>query len=237
LAVFAIALYSCDDEDGTDSSGKALVSIAITKQPTKTAYKVDEKFDPAGMEVTATYDDETTAPVNVTASMITYDFSLAGTKTVTVTYKEKTATVNVTVTATGIVGKIDPNLVGSWSKGTSWGGMYDPVTGRYIGTSGTGVIYTYNNDGTYSNLVIAKGQFVDIHNWSYGNYSAENGIIKKTNRLIERSSDGGKTVDPPVELEDYQEFYLIDGDKLITSDNYPNPYDDEYNYQMNRVML
>lgn len=40
------------------------VSIAVTTPPTKTEYKDGERFDPAGMVVTATYENGATAPVN-----------------------------------------------------------------------------------------------------------------------------------------------------------------------------
>lgn len=40
--------------------GIKLTGIAITTPPTKTAYKVGETFDPAGMVVTATYSNGAT---------------------------------------------------------------------------------------------------------------------------------------------------------------------------------
>ena len=75
---------------------KVVESIAITTQPTKTSYTAGETFDPTGMVVTATYNDETTAVV----SEYTYSPSgeLATTDTaVTVSYSGKTATVDITV--------------------------------------------------------------------------------------------------------------------------------------------
>jgi len=67
-----------------------LVSIAVTAQPTKKIYEIDDNFETAGMVVTATYSDETTAPVTVTAGMLTYDFESAGiNKTVFIAYAEK----------------------------------------------------------------------------------------------------------------------------------------------------
>jgi hypothetical protein len=73
---------------------KTLVSIAVTAQPAKKIYLAGETFDPAGMTITATYSDETTATVTVTAAMLSYDFSAAGIdKTVTITVEGKTASV------------------------------------------------------------------------------------------------------------------------------------------------
>jgi len=89
------ALTSCDDD-----KPKTLVSIAVTTQPAKVAYVVNEPFDPAGMVVTATFSDQSTEQVTVTAAMLEYDFSTAGSKTVTVayTYEDVTKTASVTVT-------------------------------------------------------------------------------------------------------------------------------------------
>ena len=74
-----------------------LESVAVTTPPTKTIYNVDDKFDPAGMVVTATYSDNSKAPVTVTETMISYDFKTAGTKTVTITVTEKGITKTATV--------------------------------------------------------------------------------------------------------------------------------------------
>ena len=42
---------------------KPLTSLEISGEPTKTTYNVGEEFDPAGLVVTGTYDDNTTAPI------------------------------------------------------------------------------------------------------------------------------------------------------------------------------
>lgn len=42
---------------------KPLTSLVISGQPTKTTYNVGEEFDPTGLVVTGTYDDNTTAPI------------------------------------------------------------------------------------------------------------------------------------------------------------------------------
>ena len=48
-----------------ESGVKMLSSIAVTTAPAKTAYSAGESFDPAGMVVTATYNDKSTAEVNM----------------------------------------------------------------------------------------------------------------------------------------------------------------------------
>ncbi len=75
---------------------KVVESIEVTTEPTKTTYTAGETFDPTGMVVTATYNDETTAVVD------DYTFepteALATTDTeVTISYENKTATVEIVV--------------------------------------------------------------------------------------------------------------------------------------------
>ncbi len=70
---------------------KTPVSLEITKQPDKTEYKVGESFKPAGMVVTVTYTDKTTAEVQ------NYNYDPSGKLTeddkyVTITYTEKDVT-------------------------------------------------------------------------------------------------------------------------------------------------
>lgn len=90
-----------------------LDSISIKTSPTKTEYKVNEEFDPNGLEITANYtnyysDNSTMSYSNDISydNNMTFsgtDFSTAGTKTITVTYTEnetsKSATFEITVKA------------------------------------------------------------------------------------------------------------------------------------------
>lgn len=77
---------------------KTLSSIAVTTAPTKTTYESGDAFDPAGMVITATYGDSTTAVVTG------YTYSpetITASGSVTVSYTEngvtRTATQAVTV--------------------------------------------------------------------------------------------------------------------------------------------
>ena len=84
------------------SASKTLSSIAVTTAPTKTTYTAGENFDPAGMVVTATYSDTTTAAV--TGYTVTDGTALtAGKTSVTISYTEggvaKTCTQPITVNA------------------------------------------------------------------------------------------------------------------------------------------
>lgn len=50
------------------TASKNVESIAISGTPAKTSYKVGEKFDPAGLTVTATYSDNSTADITSTTT-------------------------------------------------------------------------------------------------------------------------------------------------------------------------
>lgn len=90
---------------------KTLDSISIKTLPTKTEYKVNEDFDPTGLEITANYTNYYSDNSSMSYSNdISYDnnmsfagtdFSTAGTKTITVTYTEnetsKSATFEIIV--------------------------------------------------------------------------------------------------------------------------------------------
>ena len=82
---------------------RALVSIAITTAPTKTAYKYGEKFSSAGMAVTATYNDNSTRVVSGWTDSPTGNLTLSNTS-ITVSYTEggvtKTTTQAITVSNT-----------------------------------------------------------------------------------------------------------------------------------------
>lgn len=93
-------------EIGTPEIPSAILSkIEITKQPTKTAYKIGEKFDPAGMEVTAVYEDGTTNVVTNYTYTPMEELKKEDTKVI-ITYKEgdtiKTAEQAITVNEEGL---------------------------------------------------------------------------------------------------------------------------------------
>ena len=77
-----------------------LVSIAVSGTPTKTVYEIGEPFNPAGITVTATYSDNSTAAVPLTEVVFAADFSAtAGTnKSVKVSFTYKGITRETTIT-------------------------------------------------------------------------------------------------------------------------------------------
>jgi len=96
IALNALLLTGCPSPDS--GNNKTLDSIAVTTLPTKTEYAIGEDFKSAGMVVTATYSDGSTAEVtDYTTDISGYDKTTAGTKTITVTYQGKTAEFTVKV--------------------------------------------------------------------------------------------------------------------------------------------
>lgn len=84
---------------------KVLKSIAISGEATKTTYKEGEAFDPTGLVVTATYDDESTKVVtdDVKWTCTPETLTLGITEVnVTASYGEKTASKTVAVTVTEV---------------------------------------------------------------------------------------------------------------------------------------
>lgn len=82
-----------------------LTSIAVSGTPTKATYKEGEAFDPTGLVVTATYDDESTKVVtdDVKWACTPETLTLGITEVnVTASYGEKTASKTVAVTVTEV---------------------------------------------------------------------------------------------------------------------------------------
>ena len=83
---------------------KTLTGITVTGQPSKTEYEVGDKFDPSGIEITASYSNGDTEVLGADAEGLAFspeEFTEAGAQTVTVLYTvgdiTRTASVNVTV--------------------------------------------------------------------------------------------------------------------------------------------
>ena len=87
------------------ASAASLTSIAVSGTPTKATYKEGEAFDPTGLVVTATYDDESTKVVtdDVKWACTPETLTLGITEVnVTASYGEKTASKTVAVTVTEV---------------------------------------------------------------------------------------------------------------------------------------
>lgn len=87
------------------ASTASLTSIAVSGTPTKATYKEGEAFDPTGLVVTATYDDESTKVVTDDVKWVCTPETLTLGITevnVTASYGEKTASKAVAVTVTEV---------------------------------------------------------------------------------------------------------------------------------------
>ena len=139
-------------------AAKTLSSIAVTTAPTKTTYTAGENFDPAGMVVTATYSDSSTAAV--TTYTVTDGNSLtAGKTSVNISYTEgsvtKTCTQDIVVNAappapvtlSGISVKTAPDKV-DYTEGESFDKTGMVIEATYSDSSKKNVTtYTYTPTG------------------------------------------------------------------------------------------
>ena len=128
--------------------GKTLSSIAITTPPTKTQYNIGETLNTAGMVVTATYSDNTTAAVTGYATS-GFDSTTGGQKSVTVSYGGQianfTVTVNAAKTLLSIAVTTQPTkTVYTQYEALDTAGMV--VTATYSDST-TEVVTTYNTSG------------------------------------------------------------------------------------------
>ena len=118
---------------------KVLTGIAITKQPTKTVYQYQESLDPAGMVVTASFSDGSSAAVT-DYTYPTTNFSTLGRQVMTLsyTYEGVTKSTDLTVTVQGktIAAPVQTGtLVYNGSDKTpSWNG-FDPLKMEITGVT------------------------------------------------------------------------------------------------------
>lgn len=129
-----------------------LTGIAVTSNPTKVDYIVDDEFDATGLVVTASYNNNTTKELNANEYQISgADFSTPGEKTITITYEGQTATFVVNVVAPVILTDI---VVTAPSKAT-----YE--IGEALNLEGLVVTANYS-DGTNRVLNADEYQLSDV---------------------------------------------------------------------------
>lgn len=163
---------------------KVLKSIAISGEATKTTYTEGETFDPTGLVVTATYDDESTEDVT---GRVEWTFNpetlILGTTevNVTATYGEKTASKTVAVTVTEAPKTVDIDLTKDQTTTATtdkleWLGEFVTVTANKAGASTNANNYypgttgkTYTSTRFYSNstLTFAPAPFVVLGEITY----------------------------------------------------------------------
>jgi hypothetical protein len=87
-----------DDDGGAGAGGPSLVSISITRFPSKTAYEWGEELDISGLEVAGTYSDGSVRIEDVSRDNIRgYNRAMEGIQTLTVSIQGKTAVFEVIV--------------------------------------------------------------------------------------------------------------------------------------------
>lgn len=204
----------------TAPAAKTLTSIAITGEPAKVAYETGESFNPEGLTVTATYDDESTADVTADATW-TFDpatFTVVGENievAVKAMYKEMEATTTATVsvakaplkyfidltkdeTTTATAEKIEwakdvVTVSGVQAKGGTAANNYYPGT--------VGKTYTSTRFYTNSTLTFAPKAGITISSVVYEaaseNYAKEMGSSTWTNATVK--VEGEKVVITPTD--------------------------------------
>ena len=140
----------------TYEQGATLKSLTISGQPTKTTYNVGEEFDPTGLVVTGTYDDNTTGTI---------------TDGITWTKNPKTMSLgNTSCTVTASVGEVnsEPFEVNGLKVVRTISLSIDPTTSTVVkapvkvtlnATEGATVYYTTNDDEPTTSSDIYNGPF------------------------------------------------------------------------------
>ena len=125
--------------------------IAVTAQPDKTTYFIGEAFDPTGMVVTATFEDDTTENVTEDCTF-SPETMAAGTQSVTITYVRagvtKTATVAVAVRTLDHIAVTTPPSKTAYKYGETFQPAGMVVTAYYTDETSRAVTgYTYSPTG------------------------------------------------------------------------------------------
>ena len=113
-------------------------SLTLISPPSKTSYYTGDTFSISGINVRATYNNNSTSNVSSELTYSAPDMSKAGTKTVTVSYGGKSTSFDITVTALAV----------SSIAITTKPSKVSYIVGETFSTSGMKVTATYNNNTT-----------------------------------------------------------------------------------------
>ena len=188
----------------TPPATKTLSSIAVTTAPTKTTYTAGENFNPAGMVVTATYSDSTSA--EVTGYTVTDGSNLtAGKTTVTISYTEggvaKTCTQPITVNAAPTEYTITFNVNGGSgtipSQTTSGQKLSSLPTATHSGSYSFVGWYTAASGGTQitTSYVFSANTTVYAH-WTYIGGGGGGSYTPSYTVSVDKTENGTITVSP-----------------------------------------
>ena len=143
-----------------------LESIEITKHPTKLVYVVGQSLDLTGMEVTGTYNDETTKVFSVTSANVTGFNSNAPVQgqILTITVDGKTATLLIDIIARSLesieITKLPTKLTYVQGQGLDLTGI--EVTGTYNDDTTENHPVTLDNMSGYDSSKPSTGQVVTV---------------------------------------------------------------------------
>jgi hypothetical protein len=132
---------------------KSPASIGVSTLPTKTSYVVGETFNPAGMVITASYNDGSQGAVT-DYTLSSPGMSTAGTKTVTVSYTKGGVTKNATFQITVAAYDYDISLKNNGSVLTSY--SFQAAAGYGAQTPLTVTVSNTGNQPT-GNLAVVLG--------------------------------------------------------------------------------
>lgn len=145
---------------------KSIASVSVTKMPTKLNYYADEALDPAGMEVTVTYADNSSE--KVTDYVVSPSAFAIGDESFTVSYSgHASAAVNLTAPVEALVvidpvgGIIDEEILNVWAAREDF---------KNYNVDGDGVI-TFTHSGLDEEIVlptatqVSKGDYYTFLNW------------------------------------------------------------------------
>ena len=177
-----------------------LDSIAVTKQPTKKVYYVGDTLDTAGMEVTATYSDNSSKKITGWTCSPT-KLNTKGTQAITVSYTEggvtKTTTFNVTVNEKEPEPEVTLTAIVVTKKPTKT--VYD--IGEELDTAGIVITATYS-DGSKKTISASGCAFTGFDSGSAGTKTITVTYQRKTDQFTvsvkqaDPTSDGLIYIDP-----------------------------------------
>ena len=186
------ALYLSSVTFTWSNSSKTLTEISVKTAPNKLVYLAGEKFDPTGLELTATYDDETSATIKYSEHASDFSFTpnlntnlTTSNTSVTITYQSLTATQAITVKQLTSISL--SNYTTSFVEGDtfSFGGT---VTAHYSGGSSevvtSGITYSGYDMTTVGNQTVTV---------TYGGVSETYSITVSAGTLVSIAVSGQTT--------------------------------------------
>jgi hypothetical protein len=198
---------------------KKLTSLAVTDSPTKTSYFLGEAFDTAGLVVTATYDDASTADVTATASLSGFSSADYGDKTVTASYTENGVTKTVSFTVSVVKKLVSIDIAGPITKNKYF-------IGEALDTAGLVITATYDDASTVDKTAMSTLSGFSSDSLGIKTITAsyiENGVTKTTSFTVTVVKKlASLTVTAPPTKTSYFVGDSIDGAGLVITAAYDN---------------